>query len=63
MGYANKDSRPSTSIKDARKYFYIAMRHFGHDADAQLAAWKTYLAHPRRGFRCYKAIANSLGYK
>lgn len=60
MGYANKATRPSMSRKEAKKIFYVVMEYFGHSADTQAAAWKTYLAHPRRGYRCYKAIYNSL---
>lgn len=48
------------SLAELRQLFYIAMRHFGHNAEQQQAAWDSAMSHPHRALTCYRAIVNSL---
>ena len=51
------------SIKDLRDLFHKVTAYFGHSEEAKREAWAVARQHPYRAHRCYKAIANSLGYK
>lgn len=51
------------SLKNLRKLFFIAMRHFEHNAEQQAAAWAAARDQPYKALKCYQAIVNSLGIK
>jgi hypothetical protein len=51
------------SIKDLRDLFHKVTAYYGHSEEAKREAWAVARQHPYRAHRCYKAIANSLGYK